>query len=695
MANTSPCTPPSKSHPRLPPDTVPVQRFASSSEYRSGDLSLGRKAVLKDVEKYFQVPFANLIHSLFGSLPSNVAQIRQNLVEDGILNFDSDGFQVAPDQSNLSESNTFQPLVDIASKIFSRTPDSKFSFVSTPSTTPQSERRDTARPDCCVVRKDLAADGIHWFDVAVPVEFKKSARLRSQKDNEQKIVWNLHSIMREDPLRRFALGITIENTSLRLWCSSRAFLAASDPVDFLTSIDDVISLFHRIGNADEVQLGWDPTVERFYKDNKVQYAFKIGGQIFRTTSLLASYGADAIISRGTRVWEATDATGNVVVIKDSWRDEDRDAEGLIQAKIFADIRNKLGPEEETKARKYFLQVLLYEDVCVSGEIDKTLGLREEGGSRWIQLPTEPMLSERRHLSSSGHIPDSDPLPTGRTRFHRFPHNRKVHARTVFREVGVPLANLTLLADCLACLSDSQKALYYMHRVGWVHRDFSVTNVLWVEKDGQGVGKLTDLEYAKRVDSTTSHEVRTGTMHFMAVEVEVQHYAFLPKHNTSGEMVPFRMNYLHDIESQWWAAMWMLLYHAADPASPNHDITAQLTCLRQAFPPSNYRQTRLLFFQHPASFQAFRVLSAAYRDACSPIVSLAFHIQECHLKAEKDYPEIRVDENLLVDVHKHASDAYSGSLEKISRSGIALTPLTKKRCSSSLSSEPENKRAKYA
>lgn len=40
--------------------------------------------------------------------------------------------------------------------------------------------------------------------------------------------------MREDPLRRFALGITIENTSMRLWYSSRAFLVASEPVDFLT-----------------------------------------------------------------------------------------------------------------------------------------------------------------------------------------------------------------------------------------------------------------------------------------------------------------------------------------------------------------------------------------------------------------------------------------------------------------------------
>jgi hypothetical protein len=42
----------------------------------------------------------------------------------------------------------------------------------------------------------------------------------------------------------------------------------------------------------------------------------------------------------------------------------------------------------------------------------------------------------------------------------------------------------------------------------VHRDFSVTNVLWVETNGQGIGKLTDLEYAKKVDSEYSHNVRT-------------------------------------------------------------------------------------------------------------------------------------------------------------------------------------------
>jgi hypothetical protein len=44
----------------------------------------------------------------------------------------------------------------------------------------------------------------------------------------------------------------------------------------------------------------------------------------------------------------------------------------------------------------------------------------------------------------------------------------------------------------------------MHKVGWVHRDFSVGNAIWVDS----VGKLGDFEYAKEIDSNTSNDIRT-------------------------------------------------------------------------------------------------------------------------------------------------------------------------------------------
>lgn len=192
----SPCTPPSKSQLQLPPDTIPIHRFTSLSEYRSGDLSLGRQAVLRDVGKYIQVPYATLIGLIFGSPPSNIPEIRKSLADSGVLKVASQGttlqwagFEVAPGQSNIPESDTFQPLVGVVSKIFSQTPDCNFSFISKPSTTPLSERQGTARPDAYVVcnratnqDENPAANWIHWFDIAIPLEFKKNNLPRSQQD---------------------------------------------------------------------------------------------------------------------------------------------------------------------------------------------------------------------------------------------------------------------------------------------------------------------------------------------------------------------------------------------------------------------------------------------------------------------------------------------------------------------------------
>ena len=120
----------------LLPDTEPAQHFTSQSEYRTGDLSLGRQAVLtKDLGRYLWVPYATLIRSVFGSLsPTEASGICQKLTENGILNVVPDGksqwaaFTVLPAQSNISESVAFQPLVDIISMIFNEVCNCPVSF---------------------------------------------------------------------------------------------------------------------------------------------------------------------------------------------------------------------------------------------------------------------------------------------------------------------------------------------------------------------------------------------------------------------------------------------------------------------------------------------------------------------------------------------------------------------------------------
>jgi len=65
----------------------------------------------------------------------------------------------------------------------------------------------------------------------------------------------------------------------------------------------------------------------------------------------------------------------------------------------------------------------------------------------------------------------------------------------------------------------------------------------------------------------------GTFDFMSVEVELQHYSFIPKLAEIALFKPkvasrlpaltFYYNPLHDLESLWWIAVWIILTHLDD------------------------------------------------------------------------------------------------------------------------------------
>jgi hypothetical protein len=279
------------------------------------------------------------------------------------------------------------------------------------------------------------------------------------------------------------------------------------------------------------ELGWDPTVKRIHDEEKFRYEFTIRDEVFTTTRELATYGADSMVGRGTRVYEATDAEGNKVAVKDSWRDFGRLSEGKILENILASCAERLSPKELEDAKNHFVQVRLWEDVTIDDATDETLNLtvaEECSHTRaWVSIDANPILSATPHLPSTGDIPDSGrPSDLLCPRFDNPREKdtsipRRVHTRTVFHDVGVALKDVTSLVDILSCLFDALKgeqitvsllssvaystlALYYLHKSGFVHRDFSVGNVIRVG----GVGKLGDFEYAKRIDSDISHDVRT-------------------------------------------------------------------------------------------------------------------------------------------------------------------------------------------
>jgi Fungal protein kinase len=199
-------------------------------------------------------------------------------------------------------------------------------------------------------------------------------------------------------------------------------------------------------------LGWDPTVERICDGEVFQYKFTIEDEVFTTTRELATYGADSMVGRGTRVYEAKDAKGKKVAVKDSWREAVRQSEGEILKNILASCEKKLQPDELAKAKRHFVEVRLWQDVAIDNARDETPMIAE---GTWVSIDLNPTLSTKRHLSSKGDVPDSGQLSAlFSTQLGIIAHEipRRVHTRTVFQDVGVALKDVTSLADNLTCLS---------------------------------------------------------------------------------------------------------------------------------------------------------------------------------------------------------------------------------------------------
>ncbi|KAG1809761.1 uncharacterized protein HD556DRAFT_1258978 [Suillus plorans] len=696
----TPHTPRSQKSQVLPPDTPLGPRHTLQSDYFTGDLELGREAVLTDLRRYLQVPFVSLAKCV-GAVPSQqlLEEMRDNLIRSDILT--DDGLKWKDFRpAKMSEEMTFK-LEAIISGILEQVPNCGVSYLSNPNKMPLSERLNTSLPDGYLVRaNNRTSPRMHWFDIAVPFEFKKKQDAKALRDNEHKIIWSLHNIMREDPCRRFAFGITIEDTQLRLWLGNRGFLAVTEPINCFEDIDGVISLFYALGSASTSTslkgLGWDPTVERIDVGEKTQYKFTVGDEVFTTTRELATYGADSMVGRGTRVYEATDAKGKKVAIKDSWREIDRQSEGEIVENILASCEKKLGAEDFADAKRHFIGVRLWKDVTIDGASDETVNPMAGGehNDTWKREPInpKPILFERTHLSATapGDVPDSGKLSAQlgivRGKDCRIP--QRVHARIVFDDVGVAIKDVVSLADNLSCLSGALKALSYLHKAGWIHRDFSVGNVSWVVGDNGGIGKLGDFEYAKEID--TSHDdVRTGTMHFMAIEVERQQYFFRPRGPTpSGRTLraadlppppPFRMNFLHDIESVWWAYTWIFFYHTDTikaNASDSFDVHAQWRQFQLAFPGAICQGSRQNFFTRIQRLQSTckSILSDRCYNVCNNIPQFAQTLQDSYETAESKYPFLALDDSLREDMHRKAAGYLDDAQQ--SAGDIKLCPLPK-------------------
>ncbi|KAI4520949.1 hypothetical protein K525DRAFT_285488 [Schizophyllum commune Loenen D] len=445
-----------------------------------------------------------------------------------------------------------------------------------------------------------------WGSVVLSEEYEP--KLRNGADNYRKIVWNMHQTMRSDYTRRFVFGVTIHNTSVRMWHMNRESLIVS-------KIFDMNKLYPNLS-----------------KDER--YRVKVGGEI--TTRIFRAYKEDD---------ESRDAK---YAIKDGWLKRDSQLEVDVYNDIMADIDShdwsqysappkdvsdfaenveeweglppidfKHGTNVDRK--RFFMPFTAGERVKArDGRDDDTCAVMARGYSlpprrQYLALTKAAATSDSSAASkaSSARTSQRDGVkgdekkaaePSAPPGIFERPTEPRVHHRSVML-LATPLDKIQSVKQAFSTLSDATYGLFILHCLKYCHRDVSPYNVFSL--DGHGV--LGDFEYTKHVASTTRHTWRTGTPNFMAVEVMTGSFMF-DRHTTNNrDFVKFAMQHPnslfairrpdstpevvwqygspHDLESVWWIALWLLFRHTLQLPFlvPPYDVEVHESKYRELFP----------------------------------------------------------------------------------------------------------------
>ncbi|KAG9001054.1 hypothetical protein FRB94_004947 [Tulasnella sp. JGI-2019a] len=196
--------------------------------------------------------------------------------------------------------------------------------------TPETEEH---RPDACLLLTTNTQGHeapVQWENVAVVFEYKKRGASMDWHANTRRILWNLHQIMNHDPRRRFALGFTIENLSLRMWYCDRAGFLVSEQADLMESVENnptpLVKIILAIFSASHSELGFDPTMEPVEVDGMRQYRITVSAnKRYQTVRPLSNFrAAKPVAGQATRVWEVRtldgedQVVGGALALKDVW-----------------------------------------------------------------------------------------------------------------------------------------------------------------------------------------------------------------------------------------------------------------------------------------------------------------------------------------------------------------------------------------
>ncbi|KAF7795043.1 hypothetical protein EIP86_006187 [Pleurotus ostreatoroseus] len=381
------------------------------------------------------------------------------------------------------------------------------------------------------------------------------------------------------------------------------------------------------------------------------------------TALPDSYFIDEKISnvnsRGTRVWKAVKVEngtviGDPVALKDCWVDSHREREGNINARI----RSSATLEVPTRILPLSLMtVLCHGDVLVSGTKDSTRILRSHESGPSHSRGTN---DNREHQSSPAH---------------------QIHYRIVFQEIGSDLDGATSLWVIFRALMDAAYGLMAMHVSGWVHGDISPGNIFSYED----WAKIGDLEHATREGERSEHD-GMATEYFASSEVRLHNYIFRSEslERSASIFFPaetspakFVYNPLHDLESLWWIAVYVLVAKkVVSDDSTSGQTPEELQGQRQLASDLFWEKGKRSFALKSSTYfsRELHNLHPSLRAIASLVDDLRRSLVRAYLNAERDITALPSDFDIAQNLHIEFGQGFCGIAKVLEDNDIEICPL---------------------
>jgi hypothetical protein len=119
--------------------------------------------------------------------------------------------------------------------------------------------------------------------------------------------------------------------------------------------------------------------------------------------------------------------------------------------------------------------------------------------------------------------------------------------------------------------------------------------------------------------------------------------------------PFKFNCIHDLESTWWIALWVLFHHT--PRDDKEDRSAQIARATRLFPPTGSSNDRITAFV--LGILEFEVLHPAFQRLAEYLITARRLLVERYQKAEK---ESSIDATAFVGLHEKLRAIWQNALE---------------------------------